>query len=107
MARDWAPACLLLIVGLAGLGIGWIASAKDSGQYLVVASPGSTLADMMTMIRAADGGLVAPGRFANIVIAGSDRTNFPADLRKAGAWLAIATPARNGCTAPLSQESPS
>lgn len=97
---DCIPAALLLLIGLAGLGLAWVATGTGSGQYLVVASPRSTLADTINLIRAADGRLVEPARFPNIVIAGSSAPDFTAALRRAGAWLAVATPARGGCVAP-------
>ncbi|WP_298396653.1 hypothetical protein [Sphingobium sp.] len=100
----YLPALLLLGVGLAGLGLASLMDGPDSGWYLVMAAPGSSRADTINLVRAADGRLVQAGRFSNIVIAGSTRPDFPAALRKAGAWLAVAAPARGGCFDSSSQE---
>lgn len=101
---DYLPAVLLALTGLGGLSFAWMTAGTDSGQYLVIAAPGSSLADTVNLVRAADGGLVGKGRFANIVIAGSVRADFPAAVRRAGAWLAVAAPAPGGCIAPLLRE---
>ena len=98
------PAALLLVTGLVGLGVAWIVSGANSGQYLVVAPPGYSLADTIYLVRAADGGFVEPSHFRNIIIAGSNHPDFPAALRRAGAWLVVAAPARGGCVAPILEE---
>lgn len=101
------PAALLLAAGLAGLAAASSAGAGGTGSYAVIASPGSTLADSINIVRAADGRLVQPGRFANIVIARSDRRDFPDALRRAGAWAVIDAPSPGGCLAPLPEDRPS
>ena len=101
---DYLPAAGLLVVGLLGLAAAWLASGTDSGRYIVIAPPGSTLAQTISLVRAADGGLVGTGRLPNIVFAGSSRPDFPAALRRAGAWGVIATPASGGCTDPIIKE---
>ncbi|MFC3442812.1 hypothetical protein ACFOKF_16685 [Sphingobium rhizovicinum] len=98
------PALLLLGVGLCGLGAASLLDGRQSGWYLVIAAPGSTLANTINLVSAADGRLVQKGRFSNIVIAGSTRPDFPAALRKAGAWLAVAAPSRGGCFDSSQQE---
>jgi hypothetical protein len=77
-----------------------LADSDADGRYIVFAAPGATLADTINLVRDADGRLVQAGRFSNIVIAGSDRPDFAVALRHAGAWLAIAAPARGGCLDP-------
>ncbi len=104
LLRSLCPAVLLLTTGLFGLTIASLLQGSTSGWYLVVAAPGSSLADTINLVRAADGRLVQRGAFSNIVIAGSNRRDFPAALRHAGAWLAIAAPAGVGCMDPSFQE---
>lgn len=104
--KAMVPAALLLIAGLGALA--WASAAGGgTGSYAVIAPPGSTLADGINIVRAADGRLVQPGRFANIVIARSDRTDFPDALRRAGAWAVIDAPSPGGCLAPLVEDRPS
>ncbi|SEI67439.1 hypothetical protein SAMN05518849_101515 [Sphingobium sp. AP50] len=100
----YLPAALLLFAGLTGLGAASLYGGPDSGWYLVIAAPGSTRAQTINLVSAANGRLVQAGRFSNIVIAGSDRPDFPAALRKAGAWLAVAAPPGGGCLDPSTRE---
>lgn len=104
MWSAYLPAGFLLAAGLIGLGLASLTDGPNSGWYLVVAPPGSTRADTINLVSAADGRLVQAGRFSNIVIAGSARSDFPQELRKAGAWLAVAAPARGGCLDPSFRE---
>lgn len=101
---DGWPAVVLLLAGLAGLGAAWMTTGATSGQYLVIAPPGSTLADTITMVRVADGGFVEAGRYRNIIIAGSSRPDFPVAMRRAGAWLVVATPQRGGCVGAIMED---
>ena len=100
----WMPAALLLLAGLMGLGAASLLRGGVPGWYLVMTPPGSTLADTVNIVIAADGRLVQTGRFPNIVIAGSPRPDFPSALRRAGAWLAIPAPQVAGCLAPSSSQ---
>lgn len=102
--RHYIPAFCLLIIGIVGLSMAALSDIDANGRYIVFAAPGATLADTINLVRNADGRLVQAGRFNNIVIAGSDRPDFPTALRDAGAWLAIAAPARGGCLDPSSQK---
>ncbi|GEM_PF-624449 len=98
LLQNYVPAVLLLLGGLAGLGFASVAGASEKGRYVVITAPGTSLADTINMVSAADGRLIQPGRFSNIVIAGSGRPDFQAQLRKSGAWLAVAAPDDVGCT---------
>lgn len=100
----WLPAGLLLVAGLIALLIASILDGRPDGAYLVIAPSGATLAETINLVRAADGRLVQAGRFPNMVVAGSDRPDFAAAARRAGAWLAIAAPYDSGCVTPSSQE---
>ncbi len=97
----YIPAALLMLAGLVGLAAAWIMSGSGSGRYLVIAPWGASQAEAINLVRAADGGLVGMGRLSNIIIAGSNRPDFAAALRRAGAWGVIATPSRIECGEPL------
>jgi hypothetical protein len=99
-SAPWLPAALLLGVGIVALGAASLWPAGAATAWVVVAPPGKRLADMVNIVATADGRLIQPGRFANIVIAGSPRPDFPAALRRAGAWIAIPAPVDSGCLAP-------
>ena len=92
---------LLLLAGLSTLIFASLTGAGGQGIYAVVAPPGSRLADVVAIIRAADGRLVQPGRFANIAIARSTRPDFTQALRRAGAWAVVDAGAQGGCLAPI------
>jgi hypothetical protein len=100
----YLPAAALLVVGLVGLAAGSLASAQDSGQYLVVAAPGSTLAETIALVRKAGGGFAATGYFSNVIVAGSTDAGFEVATRKAGAWLALPISPLAGCVAPATVE---
>ena len=91
----------MLVTGLLALSLAWIMSGSGSGRYLVIAPWGASQAEAINLVRAADGGLVGMGRLSNIIIAGSNRPDFAAALRRAGAWGVIATPSRIECGEPL------
>jgi hypothetical protein len=103
-AADYVPAAFLLGAGLLGLGAAWALTGGASGQYLVLARPGSTLSETVNLVRSAGGDIAARGLFANIVIADSSRPGFPVSMRDAGAWLAVPVPALAGCAEPSSRE---
>ncbi|MEE4453674.1 hypothetical protein [Novosphingobium resinovorum] len=102
--RDYLPAAALLTVGLAALAVSWFLSGPNSGQYLVIASPTTSLTGSIDLVRRAGGRLAATSTLPNIVIAGSDRDDFPATLRLAGAWLAVPVPPVAGCITSSAQE---
>lgn len=102
--RDFLPAAGLLAAGLVGLTASWLLSGTQSGQYLVVTAPTSTLVDSVNLVTHTGGRLAATSSLPNVVIAGSSQADFAASMRKAGAWLAVSVPAVAGCGAPSSQE---
>jgi hypothetical protein len=105
--RTVVPAALLLLAGLCALVAASLSGAGGPGTYAVVAPPGSRLGDAIAIIRAADGRLVQPGRFANIAIARSARPDFAQALRRAGAWAVIDAAGQGGCLAPIRGSTPS
>lgn len=102
--RDFLPAAGLLAAGLMGLTASWMLSGTQSGQYLVVTAPSSSLVDSVNLVTRTGGRLAATSSLPNVVIAGSSQTHFAASLRKAGAWLAVSVPAVAGCGAPSSSQ---
>lgn len=104
MLGDYIPAILLALSGVTGLAFAGVTMRPDTNQYLVIAPPGSSLAETINIVRSAGGGLIQKGRLPNIVIAGSARTDFAHAVRQTGGWLAIAAPARGGCGFPSPQE---
>lgn len=104
----WGPAGALCVAGISGLGAASLLAATPAagppGRWLVVAAPGTRIATIVNIVAAADGRLIQPGRLANTVVAASARPDFPAALRRAGAWAAIPAPSRGGCIDPLVQD---
>lgn len=85
-------------LGIAGLGIASAFSDGVPGQFVVVAPPFGT--GVLEIVAAADGALVASGGFSNVMIAASDRADFAADLRRAGALMVFPAPRFLGCSSP-------
>ncbi|WP_068092846.1 hypothetical protein [Novosphingobium rosa] len=95
--HDFFPAALLLVIGLTALLGASLSGDGRSGQYLVIGAPWSGHGRMIDVIRHADGGLAGVGGFGNIAIASSQRSDFAARARRAGAWLALPSPRIAGC----------
>jgi hypothetical protein len=103
------PALLLTLLGIAALA--WLTAARDAqavdasrGEVVVVARPGATLAQTITIVTRAGGAMIARGRFANVVVASSPRARFADALRREGAWAVIASPRLAGCVAAAPDE---
>jgi hypothetical protein len=101
---DYLPAASLLLAGLIALAAASILSGPPSGQYLVVAPPGASLAQSLDLVRKGGGSLAATSPLANVLVAGASRGGFAGTLRKAGAWLILPLPRVAGCGEPSSQE---
>lgn len=101
---DYLPAALLLFGGLLALSASWLLSGPQSGQYLVITAPTSTLPQSIDLITRGGGRIAATSGFSNVVIAGAPSTEFTASLRRSGAWLAVPVPALAGCGIFTSQE---
>lgn len=94
---EWLPAALLLATGLAALMFVSVSASGRAGQYLVVLPPGSGAGETLSVVAAADGALVEPGRFGNIAFAGSPDPGFGRTARAAGAWIVVPSPLLAGC----------
>jgi hypothetical protein len=98
--RQLTPALLLMVFGLAGLATASLMGVAPDGRYVVIAPPWSSVENTMSLIGAADGGVLEPGRFPNIMIAASERSDFPGRARAHGAWLVVRPPLAAGCFTP-------
>ena len=95
--KAYVPALLLLIAGLVALIVATYTSGPANGQYIVIGAPNVSQGRVVNIVLAADGRVSQQGRFQNIIIADSERADFPDALRKAGAWIVVATPWKGGC----------
>ncbi|MPT46979.1 MAG: hypothetical protein E2598_00980 [Sphingobium sp.] len=95
--RDVLPALFLLMIGIFGLAAATLFSVPTGPQYVVITAPGSSLAETISVIAHAQGGIVSTGRYSNIVVAASDRPDFVQSLRRAGAWLVVNPTQISGC----------
>jgi hypothetical protein len=91
------PAVALAAAGLIGLLAASLAGPGGTGQYLVIAAPWSSFDQTLSLIRAADGGMVQTGGFRNIMVAASSRADFAERARRAGVWLVVPSPRVAGC----------
>ncbi len=98
------PAAALMLAGVAGLAWASVPPIQPGDQVVVIAPPGTPQIQTLAMVAGAQGALVAPGRFANIAIATSPRVDFPAALRREGAWFVFASPRLAGCLGAAKEE---
>lgn len=98
------PAALLAICGITGLVLASLPPAAPGAQVVVIAPPGTPFAKTLAIVAGARGALVARGRFANIAIATSPRADFPAALRRQGAWIVFSSPRLAGCFGASTEE---
>lgn len=65
-----------------------------------MAPPGWTLGQTVNLVVSVDGRFVGAGRTSNTLFTTSDREDFPAAVRAAGAWLVLPLPGQWGCGSP-------
>lgn len=92
-----------LVLGLLGFCIAYLVTDSAEGQFIVVGPPLDGFAATVEIISKAEGALIAAGGVGNVLIAASDRADFPDRLRAAGAWMVLPAPKALGCEAPISQ----
>lgn len=102
LLTDLIPALSLLLIGLVALLAASVSSAATDataarGQYLVVLPPWSSAGQTFSLVAAADGAMVQPGRFPNIAVAASFDKGFADMAREAGAWIVVPSPLLAGC----------
>lgn len=102
---DMIPAAALLTAGLAGLSMASLSVSEKRGQYLVILSPWSSFGQALDLVGAAEGAIIEPGRFGNILIATSSRADFAKTAREAGAWIVLPSPRLAGCVGTRAGES--
>jgi hypothetical protein len=73
------------------------AAVPTSPFVAVVVAPWSASETVVRVVAAAQGSLVAPGRFGWIVIAHSQDREFASRLRQAGAWFVLDHKALSAC----------
>lgn len=93
------PAAGLLVLGLVGILAATLAPTGRGGRYAVVAPPGFTLAQKVTLVQRAQGLIADMRADQHIVIAHSDDPQFVSKLYDAGAWLVIDPLRVHGCGA--------
>lgn len=103
---DFLPAIALAGFGIAGLAIATLFASHIDGQYLVIMPPSIAQPEVLDMVYRAKGGVVGFGGLSNIVIAASDKPDFEAAMRAAGAWLVMPSPRIFGCFIPTEASTP-
>lgn len=76
----------------AGLAIGgwkYFAPPGPGAPVAAVFAPGVTLSEAYARVAAGGGVVMAPGGFANVLVARADDPGFNARLREEGAWLLV------------------
>ena len=91
------PALLLVVLGLLGLAAGTLTANAVPGQYLVLAAPWRSPAQMLDMVWRADGGIAGFGALPGAAIAMTRRPDFADAVRAQGAWLVLPSPTLLGC----------
>ncbi|WP_157994893.1 hypothetical protein [Paracoccus tegillarcae] len=97
---DFLPAAMLAVFGLLGL----IAASLTMGgtdQFVIVAAPWTSRAEMTEMVWRAQGGVVGFGAVPAVAVAMSDAADFKDRLYRQGAWLALPSPRFLGCSGNL------
>lgn len=74
-----------------------LAADPVEGHYLVVGAPFGGGYDVLSAIAGAEGQVASAGGFDNMMLAFSDRPEFPEALQAAGAWLVLPAPRAFGC----------
>ena len=87
--REFLPAAALLVCGLTLLLGAILMPTGRGGRYAVVAPPGFTLAQKVSLVQRAQGVIAEMRADQHIVIAYSDDPEFVYKLYDAGAWLVI------------------
>lgn len=95
--RDWLPAVVLACGGVVALACASLPAPVPGGEVVVITAPGTTFPATLAMVQRAGGALVAPGRFANVIVVRSFRPDFAEALHAQGAWAVIASPSLVGC----------
>ena len=91
------PALLLAALGFLGLAAGTLTANAVPGQYLVLAAPWRSPAQMLDMVWRADGGIAGFGALPGTAIAMTSLPDFADDVRALGECLVLPSPSLLGC----------
>lgn len=91
------PAGMLAIFGLVAL-IGASLAMGDTDQFVVIAAPWTSRAEMTQLVWLSDGGIAGYGAISGLVVAMSDAPDFRQRLHEKGAWLVFPSPRFLGCS---------
>ena len=101
--RDCAPALLILVAGLLGLGWATVKPSDSSEAYAVWVPPWSSAAQAVQTVSAAGGQLVQVNASATLVTAVSSEPGFESALYREGAWLVVDPVGQWGCSPKTSE----
>lgn len=104
--KDFSGAAALLLVSTIGLSALALTPSSDN-TAAVFTRPGTHFADVVAVVDAAGGAIIASGGFNNVIIATSPASDFHERLYAAGAWLVANPLILGGCaTPPLTKTTP-
>lgn len=80
--------------------LAWLYLAPDwtaGRQVAILFPPGTSQSTMVAAVAEAGGRLVRQGGWSDVLVAGSDRPDFPHRLRVAGAWAVLSPVVAGAC----------
>lgn len=93
------PALALALVGLVALAGHALTRPGAPGQFLVMTHPGMPRAQVLDLVHAAGGGVIAFAALPGLSVALSGDDGFEDRVRQRGAWLVLPAPGSLGCVA--------
>lgn len=93
------PALALALAGLVALAGHALTRPGTPGQFLVLTRPGLHRAEVLDLVHAAGGGVIAFAALPGLSVALSGDDGFADRVRQRGAWLVLPAPGSLGCVA--------
>lgn len=93
------PALALALAGLVALAGHALTRPGAPGQFLVMTRPGLHRAQVLDLVHAAGGGVIAFGALPGLSVVLSGDDGFEDRVRQRGAWLVLPAPGSLGCVA--------
>ena len=93
------PALALALAGLVALAGHALTRPGAPGQFLVMTRPGLHRAQVLDLVHAAGGGVIAFGALPGLSVVLSGDDGFEERVRQRGAWLVLPAPGSLGCVA--------
>lgn len=93
------PALTLALAGLVALAGHALTRPGPPGQFLVMTRPGLHRAQVLDLVHAAGGGVIAFGALPGLSVVLSGDEGFEDRVRQRGAWLVLPAPGSLGCVA--------